>query len=464
MQLDTKVFVIHHRDGVEMKYAAGEVIEIAPPLGDPPLWPENAIVVEYDDGTTEYGSSGAGLFLASGGYLVGVLSTGTPCGHDTTDYHGPLRHFLPQATRWLNPSSPPPPPPPPPPDDDHADDITRATVVEVPSSNAGNLERSGDLDHFRFRLPADGPLRVYTTGTTDTHGTLVDLTRRTRREDDDSGTNDNFRISCDQAPAGNYHVEVRGFVSGVTGVYALHIESALTPDSAYLAVPLVMDVSSTRVRGFVRITNLSDRAGSVAIHAVDDSGRRFYPVALSLDAGATAHFTSRDLEQGNPAKGISGGVGDGAGHWRLELGTDLDIEARAYIRSANETLTGAREVAAETMEGLMRYHAPFFNPASNVRFKSWLRLVNPGTEPATVTITGTDDAGNPPPEGEVRLKIPAGAARLLSAAELEQGAGILQGRLGDGEGKWQLQVDADRPLLVMSLVQDESGGITNLSR
>ena len=44
-----------------------------------------------------------------------------------------------------------------------------------------------------------------------------------------------------------------------------------------------------------------------------------------------------------------------------------------------------------------------------------------------------------------------------------QGDEDLQGHFGDGEGKWQLEVTANRPLRVMGLMRTESGSLTNLS-
>ena len=65
----------------------------------------------------------------------------------------------------------------------------------------------------------------------------------------------------------------------------------------------------------------------MSIHAIDDSGRRFDPISLPLGAKETAHFNSQDLERGNPSKGLPSGVGPVDGDWRLELYTELDIEA-----------------------------------------------------------------------------------------------------------------------------------------
>ena len=224
-----------------------------------------------------------------------------------------------------------------------------------------------------------------------------------------------------------------------------------------------MSASSMGQQGFVRIINRSGRPGTVRIHAIDDSGRRFDPVSLSLDAKEAMQFSSQDLERGNPEKGLSAGVGAGAGHWRLEFDTALDIEPLAYIRTSDGFLTSMHELAAR--EGTaMRYHVPFFNPASNRALVSWLGLINPGDRDADVVIDALDARGNPPPGGEVRLRLRAGAARALSAQQLEQGDPGLSGRLGDGEGKWQLFVSSRTPVQVMSLMQTRSGHLSNLSR
>ena len=109
-------------------------------------------------------------------------------------------------------------------------------------------------------------------------------------------------------------------------------------------------------------------------------------------------------------------------------------------------------------------YVPFLNPGSNSIQRSLLRLVNPGSSQADVTITGVDDAGDASRQREVRLTLPAGAARMLSARELEQGGFGLAGRLGDGTAKWRLWVSAHRPILVMSLLELPTGHLTNLSR
>ena len=236
-----------------------------------------------------------------------------------------------------------------------------------------------------------------------------------------------------------------------------------TPASAHV-LPLVLPASSVEPQGFVRIINRSEQAGSVTIHAIDDAGRRSGPIALSLGSMQTKHLSSNDLERGNASKGLSGGVGDGTGNWRLELSTELDVEPVAYVRSTDGFLADVHEAAVEEARGSRRYRVPIFNPASNLGSRSRLRLINPGDDAARIVISALDDLGESSPGGDVSLELDAGAARMLTARQLEEGGEGLSGRLGDGTGKWQLSVSSNRPIQVMSLIRSSTGLLANLSR
>ena len=228
-------------------------------------------------------------------------------------------------------------------------------------------------------------------------------------------------------------------------------------------VPLFTAANQSQ-QGFARIINHSNRAGTVRISGIDDAGQEYGPVILSVDARATRHFNSRDLEGGNVSKGLDGGLGDGQGSWRLTLHSDLNIEPAAYIRTPDGFLTAIHDVVPTLKDSSgTRHQVSIFNPGSNRNQVSWLRLVNLADESVTVTIRGRDDAGRPAPGGEVRVTLPAGGARRLSAEQLESGAAGFDGRLGDGTGKWQLSVTADGSIQVMSLLQTPTGHLANLS-
>ena len=108
--------------------------------------------------------------------------------------------------------------------------------------------------------------------------------------------------------------------------------------------------------GFARVINHSNRSGTVRIHGSDDTGSSYGPVTLSLDANQTRHFNSGDLEEGNAEKGLSGGLGDGEGNWRLRLQSDLELEVGAYIhiRTADGFLSSVHDVVGRAEVGAMR--------------------------------------------------------------------------------------------------------------
>ena len=222
-------------------------------------------------------------------------------------------------------------------------------------------------------------------------------------------------------------------------------------------VPLFPPASHPVREGFVRVINHSAEDGELSVEAVDDQGMRAGPVMLTLAAGAVAHFNSRDLENGNAAKGLEAGVGPGEGDWRLILDSDVDIEVLSYQRTRDGFLTGAHNVAP-ARDGA--YHIATFNPASNPNQVSSLRLINPGSVDAELTVTGIDDAGAV--RGAVRFDILPGQATTLTAADLESGAGV-EGALGDGAGKWRLTVASAQPVVAMSLLESPGGHLTNLS-
>ena len=212
------------------------------------------------------------------------------------------------------------------------------------------------------------------------------------------------------------------------------------PDTAWYLPP----ASDTLRQGFVRVLNHSDAAGEASIAATDDAGTTYEPLTLALGPRAATHFHTGDLESGNPAKGLTGATGMGAGGWRLAIESEtLDVEALAYVRADDGFLAGLNDVAPRE-DGALRIAT--FNPGSNVDQVSHLRLVNPGDEEAEATVTGVDDAGLSP-GSPVVLTLPAGTACMVDAAQLESGTGLACGSpqdgLGDGAGKWRLAVESD---------------------
>ena len=237
---------------------------------------------------------------------------------------------------------------------------------------------------------------------------------------------------------------------------------------------LFMSAVNPTQQGFMRIINHSDRGGTVRIDATDDAGHQAGPISLNMEARASVQLNSSDLESGNPSKGLPNGIGTGTGNWRLRLDSGLNIEALAYVRAKDGFVTSVHDLVVGFGK---RHHVAIFNPASNHRQQSVLRLINDrhrkgqvpesrtdGDEGAVaVEILAYDDSGDRAPMGVVRLNLMPGEARMITAQELEWGGDRLDGLFGDGQGKWHLYVSADKAIRVMNLLRTPEGHLTNLS-
>ena len=341
----------------------------------------------------------------------------------------------------------------------------RVSVTENDGGGTGGGSGGGGANHppvIEREIPAQ---------TLDV-GEVLELDIRLNFYDRDQRALDYTAESADRSVATvavdrNGVLTIRGIARGVTAITVTAADRrdervsqafAVTVRGPFL-VGLFPRASDAVREGFVRVINRSLEAGEVTIEATDDAGTRLGPVTLSVAAGATAHFNSDDLEQGNASKGLPSGVGSAEGDWRLELMSELEIEVLSYIRTADGFLTSMHD-SAPVAGGVHR--VVLFNPGSNPNQVSRLRLLNLGSEEALVRITGIDDAGASPGES-VLVAVPAGAARTVTAVALEMGTGGVEDALGDGAGKWRLRVDSDQPIRVMSLLRSPTGHLTNLS-
>ncbi|MCY4600242.1 MAG: cadherin-like beta sandwich domain-containing protein, partial [Acidobacteria bacterium] len=236
------------------------------------------------------------------------------------------------------------------------------------------------------------------------------------------------------------------------------------PEPAGQSVWLLPAASDPWLRGTLRVANRSATPGEATLRLTDDSGRSYGPLTLALGAHAAAQFDAADLERGTPATGLTGSTGPGVGDWRIDIDSVLEIEATAYAQASDGFAAPLDAVVPARGDGTLE--VALFNPAREVRQRSLLRLVNPGTEDAPVTVSGVDDAGRPG-RAPLRLVVPAGAACTLDAAQLESGTGLACGvsqtGLGDGHGRWRLAVVSESPLVAMNLLASPDGRLSNLS-
>ncbi len=263
-----------------------------------------------------------------------------------------------------------------------------------------------------------------------------------------------FRFARTQHSVRWYAALIRTFT------FMLATLAAAQEDASTHVVPLFPAVSDTGPQGLVRIVNHSNRAGSVAIVAIDAAGTRVEGLGISIGASQTAHFDSDDLESGNPEAGLSGSTGPGEGDWHLELASDLNIELQAYAYGDGGVLDELLEAAVGDGEG---FRIATFDPGDDNGVTGLLRLLNRSGEAIELTVRGTDDLGVSPGPG-VTIELAAWESKTYTASELESGeAPGLTGSLGDGTGLWRLDGEAPRQVMAMSLVEDAAGRLANLS-
>ncbi len=73
------------------------------------------------------------------------------------------------------------------PSDDHGDSRHTATFIDLNSTTSGSIEAESDIDYFRIELIRAGTITAFTTGNTDTLGTLQNVSGNVIITNDDSG-------------------------------------------------------------------------------------------------------------------------------------------------------------------------------------------------------------------------------------------------------------------------------------
>jgi len=88
------------------------------------------------------------------------------------------------------------------------------------------------------------------------------------------------------------------------------------------------------------------------------------------------------------------------------------------------------------------------NPASNFNAVGLLRLVNPTNEPQTISFRASDDQFLQNDPGQMSCTLQACRALTLTAQQLERGTNtnVCAGNLGDGAGKWHIDMDVGHTL------------------
>ena len=221
--IGTDVIGLHHPQGLDKKFWKGSVIHsgrltLCDLNGMNCVSLNNVIASQMSQGATEPGSSGSPVFLAGTNTIVGVHFASNGKCVDTIGFAGKFSAFYPSVASVLSATAATP--------DDHGNDLASATPISPNDSTQGSFEKAGDQDWFSFQVPADGDLTIYTRGTTNTAGRLLNANGSLLANDSGSHGG-NFNIAID-ASHGTHYVDVSAPGSAV-GDYELITEFVATP-------------------------------------------------------------------------------------------------------------------------------------------------------------------------------------------------------------------------------------------
>lgn len=111
-------------------------------------------------------------------------------------------------------------------EDDYGDEMDFAYEIMLDSRMDGFISTGGDIDCFRFSLDHKQTVIIYTTGTTDTFGTLYDKNGTVLfTKDDISGTDKNFSMTETLEP-GIYYISIRNYYNYLSGFYSMFLKTA----------------------------------------------------------------------------------------------------------------------------------------------------------------------------------------------------------------------------------------------
>ena len=211
--------------------------------------------------------------------------------------------------------------------DEHGDSLSEASPISLGSETAGKLS-AGDEDYFVIEMTRGGTLVAYTTGDTDTYGSILNSSGSVLTSNDEAGPGSNFRVSASVSP-GTYYIRVRGYGSLTAGSYTLYTDgqsqTRLTDSDGFNTSPSWSPDGS-------RLAFVSDRDGDFEIYVMDVDGQN------------QTRLTDSDGFNTSPSWSPDGS--------RLAFVSDRDGDFEIYVMGADVESIG-------DVEDLIRYNARY---------------------------------------------------------------------------------------------------------
>lgn len=241
----------------------------------------------------------------------------------------------------------------------------------------------------------------------------------------------------------------------ITGILlSLLTYSVISEDDATREIPLLYSTNDDYT-GILRFINHGKEIAEVRIVGIDDAGMEHGPATITLGSQENRIVYVDELENGDGP--IKDGLGRGTGSWRIFATGPRNIEVSSFAEAQDGFLTSLQETVRGE-NGCWR--VPIFYSADNLT-QSRLRISNRTNNVANIKISGRDDNGRITSK-PISLGLGSYETQSFTAEQLEEGDVYFDGLLGDGKGNWQLAIESDQPLNVMSLLEGQRR-VSNLS-
>jgi hypothetical protein len=213
----------------------------------------------------------------------------------------------------------------------------------------------------------------------------------------------------------------------------------------------------------LRLSNPNDAPAEVEILGFDDAGVPGGMATLSVPAQASMQIRAVELEQGSVAKGIVGGLGDGAGKWQLKVNSSVPLTVLSLVRVPGDDLANMSAVVPLLSTGA--HTVLYVQGDPDASDESVLRLVNRTAETNAVTVNARDSIGELAPGGEISAVLGPYQAINVNTSDLIAGnpdKGII-GYLALDPQPHTIEVRAERNLAVQGLLRSATGVLSNVS-
>lgn len=451
LTIGTATVGIHHPSGDWKKFNAGSVLGVAAWNGEGVSVPTGSYnKVSYSEGTTEAGSSGAGLFVknsSNGQYQLrgGLRGGASTCSNPTgSEYYSRLDLAYPNLAKYLNTIY-----------------VDVRTYVPAAAATGGYvsflrvINKGGSSTKISVSLLDPQSGLVTASGTLNSllfDGAAVTYTAQQVEAalgvSIPAGSRPRIRVSSDSSL-----IEAQSFLLQPGGVFN-EVSSAQYGGSLFDVKTFIPAAAApTGYTSYIRVINVGPSATAITAAKMDPkTGVRSNYVTLisSLAKDATVTLTADQIES---ALGMKFPAEERP---RIRLYSDKSlIDVQSFLIQPGGAFTNVSSGQYGKSIDLNSYV-----PAATVGFTNFVRIINTSTTATPISVAVIDDAtGTVSTTATLIASLPGGAAETVTASTIETALG----RSLSASSRPRLRISGTQDLQAQSFLLQPSGAFNEVS-